>query len=212
MATREEAEAVHINNVMRDDELERIEVRAAHAVPGQWMIRTDGQGVTTLTRFDKTPVDDPSSLLFAARAREDVPRLLKCVRTWEDAWRTQCAAAKSWKAEYVRAKERHEQDLARAAKHESGPEYEPDELIDCVRLGVIGVRLLKMRLIEWSRGASVMSDLRFALEDARKKEERETAARLVVEIPDAVAQIASDPEKIGRNARRLAEKRRPRRA
>lgn len=151
---REECERVHINDCVRDDEIENARALYAAAEPGEWLAR-DGK----IVRHSGAPVSTAGSIAFMAAAVSLVPRLLRGIATLENALRTSWAETASWRAEHRRAKDESDAALDRAKKGETGSDWSLLVVCEAYKLNVIDNRSLMHFLGRWARGEEVGNDL-----------------------------------------------------
>lgn len=169
---QDEARAIHVNDTVRDDEIEEIEQLCADAAPGVWRVR-DGE----VCRFNGDRVDDPASLRLMARAREVIPRLLRGVKVLEGEVRLQWAKVQGLEAERKRATVRHAADLERA---DTGTRCERSAgvLVKAIGLGIYGGNAAVSLLDRWARGEDLSHSLAPAVEDEKRRQHDRAIVRV----------------------------------
>lgn len=192
----EEAARISVDHCVRDSEIEEIQGLLNAADPGEWRPTEDG-----LRRYSGTFERRAESLLFAARARSFVPRLLKGIRVLEEALASARIEVALWRREAIEHRERAEQDARRRSEGQTGPE---DELQYLARLAELSGQLepsgrmhnagsfgrrLEGLLREWTGGRSIRSELVSEIESI---EHRLVEKRKAREERDAETKTARD--------------------
>jgi hypothetical protein len=193
----DEVRRVSVNECVRDDELKEFEFLCSEADPGDWRV-VDGE----VRRYGGAPFERrEASLRLMARAITAIPRLTKGIRVLEEALRSAWIETASWKRGAVAERERHEADIARAFKGQTGPESDLDALAEAIDLdefshqpGSIGSARhrrdwLARILRAWASGVSIQEHphLRVDLESARRRKAENDRIRVKIAADDARA-------------------------
>ncbi len=132
----EEANRVHVNHCVRDDELAKLDALCAEADPGDWRV-VGGEVV----RYGGAPFEKrEGSLRLMAAAVTAIPRLLRGIRVLEQALRSAWLSASADRRTMIEAAEQHAEDMARGFKGQTGPESDIDALAEAIELGAFSHR------------------------------------------------------------------------
>ena len=157
---REQARAIHTNDVCDDEEMASITAIVDAAAPGEWRVR-DGK----VCRFNGEPVTDDASLAFMCKARGIVPRLVKHAAAVECALQVSRAETLGARAELCRRTEQMTEALDRANQHQPGRDYGLRYIAEAAVLGMLTEANVKAYILRWLRGEdeAIAADLRWGI-------------------------------------------------
>lgn len=145
------AREVHINNCVRDSEIEELERLCKEADPGDWRVVND-----EVQRYGGRPFERrEASLRLMARAVTAIPRLIRGVRALEEALANARADAACARNEWLRERDGREADALRRSEGRTGPEDEIAMLARLVQYGAFQPRYLEELLRQWAGGKSI---------------------------------------------------------
>lgn len=148
----DDARKLHINDCVRDSELDEIESLRSAAKPGEWYARNG-----RVTRHNGEAVDDELSVRFMARAWSAVGRLVRGIRVLEEALSLQKAINVGQRAEIERAEVRHQAEMERMRGAGNGPDDALRWVLRAIAMGA-GEHAAVEAIKRWSRGADVSEE------------------------------------------------------
>ena len=191
-----EVSRIHVNNTVRDSEIEEAEALLQDIDPGRYRVK-DG----AVVRFSGEPLTNPRTLAFFAAAWSIIPRFILGLRTLETALRQAWIEASSAERELSESREGRKEDALRRSEGKTGPERElrlvARYLAACAELPSSMGRdpndttYIEQLLRRWAGGESVAHELASSVDslEARAKEHRGFHAKYDAEQKAEVAAL-----------------------
>lgn len=191
-----EVSRIHVNNTVRDSEIEETEALLQDIDPGRYRVK-DG----AVVRWSGEPLTNPRTLAFFAAAWSIIPRFILGLRTLETALRQAWNETAIWKRECVEEREGRKEDAERRSAGKTGPE---GDLVLVARYLKAAVEApssmgrdptdptyVEQLLRRWAGGESVGGELTSSvlMLEARAKDHRESTARYAAEQQAEVAAL-----------------------
>jgi len=191
-----EVSRIHVNNTVRDSEIEEAEALLKGIDPGAYRVR-EGQ----IERFGGEPLAKPETLAFLAKSERIVPRFILGIRTLETALRQAWNEATIWKREFAEQRDGRREDAERRSAGRTGPEGDLRLVARYLKAAVeapssmgrdpTDPAYVEQLLRRWAGGESVGGELTSSvlMLEARAKDYRESMARYAAEQQAEVAAL-----------------------